>query len=207
MASPVYSSFDAFFKKYIFSKKNIYLLNILKNSIAWIISSYLTILLRFEFSIPSSMTSSLFISTFVLIFIFYFVTFVDTILFGTTSSLTFEEFIDNMNEQNDYAFSHGFITQYNQLLDENNEIHLDYVGRFENLNEEIVNYLLKINVPYITHYKSILNGTKINSTGSNENYYKYYNEKTMNLNSDIDYFQHKIKSFSTFYKVLYLIEF
>ena len=93
MASPVYSSFDALIKKYIFSKRNIYLLNILKNSIAWIISSYLTILLRFEFSIPSSMTSSLFVSTFVLIFIFYFVTFVDTILFGTTSSLTFEEFI------------------------------------------------------------------------------------------------------------------
>jgi FlaA1/EpsC-like NDP-sugar epimerase len=97
MASPVYSSFDTLIKKYItkyvFSKRNIYLLNVLKNSIAWIISSYLTILLRFEFSIPSNITSSLFISTFVLIFIFYFVTFVDTIIFGTTSSLTFEEFI------------------------------------------------------------------------------------------------------------------
>ncbi len=114
-------------------------------------------------------------------------------------NVTFEEFIDGMNEQNDYSFSHGFITQYDQLLDENNEIHLDYVGRFENLNEELVNYLLKINVPYITHYKTILNGTKINSTGSNENYYRYYNEKTMKFvneyfKKDFEYFKYDMCS-------------
>ena len=42
---------------------------------------------------------------------------------------------------------------------------------FENLNEEIVNYLLKINVPYITHYKTILNGTKIGQNRKKINLY------------------------------------
>ena len=94
---------------------------------------------------------------------------------------TFEEFIDTMDKQNDYTFSHGFITQYEQLLDENNKLSIDYIGKFENLNEELVNYLIKIGVQHIKHYRSIMNGAKINSTGYDENYYNYYNEKTMNF--------------------------
>ena len=97
MSTPVYSIIYTWIKKYlagtISSKQNIHFLNILKNSFAWIVSGYITILLRYEFSVPDSIVSKTFIATLLLILIYYFVTFVDKAIFGTTSSLTFEEFI------------------------------------------------------------------------------------------------------------------
>ena len=100
MSTPVYSIIHIWIRKHlagsISSKKNIYFLNILKNSFAWIVSGYITILLRFEFSVPDSIILKTFIAILVLILIYYLVTFVDKVIFGTTSSLTFEEFIANV---------------------------------------------------------------------------------------------------------------
>jgi FlaA1/EpsC-like NDP-sugar epimerase len=97
MSTPVYSIIYIWVRKHLIgtiaSKQNIYYLNILKNSFAWIVSGYITILLRYEFSVPDSIISKTFIATLILILIYYFVTFMDKAIFGTTSSLTFEEFI------------------------------------------------------------------------------------------------------------------
>jgi FlaA1/EpsC-like NDP-sugar epimerase len=116
MAKNVRLSFGAciqnFFRLLTYNRKNIYVLNILKNSVAWIISSYISILFRFEFSIPKYIYLNLIISTFILIFTFYFVTFIDIVIFGTTSSLTFEEFISIVRR----FISTGLIFLMGQLI-------------------------------------------------------------------------------------------
>lgn len=97
-------------------------------------------------------------------------------------NITLNEFIQNKNTQDPYSYFHTFINQYDNLIDRNNELHIDYLIRFENLNEELCNALLDIGVPKILHREQLLNNTKINKS-STDNYYKYYdNEIIKNVN-------------------------
>ena len=66
------------------------------------------------------------------------------------------------------------------MLDINNELNIDYFIRFENLNEDLCDVLLKLGINKITHLNSLFSNTKINSS-KNDNYSNYYNEEILNF--------------------------
>lgn len=99
------------------------------------------------------------------------------------------DFLNSKNECDNSIYSHAFIPQYIHLLDGKDELKINYIGDFYNLNEEIINVLKIIGVKKITHSEYIDNNIKINKT-TEENYINYYNEEMLeivNLHFDVDF--------------------
>jgi hypothetical protein len=89
--------------------------------------------------------------------------------------LTFNDFLDSSHTIDGYSYFHSFLNQYEQLLDINNNFDIDYIGTFENLNEDLCDILLKIGVDKIMHRRELINDIKLNnSDSSNENYAECY---------------------------------
>lgn len=83
-----------------------------------------------------------------------------------------EYMIDNRNDLSDNAYNHIFITQYDHVKDINNEINFNFIGRYENLYNDM-NYLIKnIFLKDDVISKEYSNKNKINYL----NYKEYYNE-------------------------------
>jgi hypothetical protein len=57
---------------------------------------------------------------------------------------SFEDFIDNKDNVSDFEYIHSFMSQYNNMIDENNEFKIDFLGYFENIEEDFHNILLNI---------------------------------------------------------------
>jgi len=96
----------------------------------------------------------------------------------------FEELLESKNSIDRYSYFHTFISQYQDLLDINNCFNIDYIGKFENLNEDLCDILLKIGVDKIKHREILLNNIKLNFS-EKENYVIHYDnnliEKVNNL--------------------------
>jgi len=109
-----------------------------------------------------------------------------------------------------YHYYHTFITQYEHLLN-NEDINIDYIGNFENLNEDLIDILKKIGVKNPTkHINEINNNTKFNVTKKSDisnyidddllffindyynkdfeifGYEKYYNINDLSINVDFE---------------------
>ncbi len=93
---------------------------------------------------------------------------------------TFINFLNSIETCDNSIFSHSFIPQYNHLLDENNELNINYFGCFENLNEELIFILKKIGVKKITHLNYIKENIKLNQS-SRENYSLYFTSDILNI--------------------------
>jgi len=63
-------------------------------------------------------------------------------------------------------YFHIFMTQYQNLIDDDNKINIDFIGRYENLNGDIIDILHKIGVSKITHINYLKNNVIINSSTS-----------------------------------------
>jgi len=101
-----------------------------------------------------------------------------------------------------YHYFHLFITQYENLLNNKNEMNIDYIGKFENLNEELINILSKIGVKNpIKHLNEITNNTKMNATAKN-NVSEYMDEELLTFIND--YYSKDFEMFD--YKKHYNIE-
>jgi len=82
-------------------------------------------------------------------------------------------------------YMHSITPQYQHLIDTNNEMHIDYIGRFENLNEDLCDILIKLGVKCILHRKEIERNYKKNENAEknkkHNNYIDYYDEPTLEL--------------------------
>jgi hypothetical protein len=110
--------------------------------------------------------------------------------------VTFQQFIDNKDICSDYTYFHAFITQYKQLLNLDNEININYLGKFENLNVELINILKMIGIKKILHYGIIEKNVSINRSNVDKNYALYYNDEILQkvnniFNEDFLYFKYK----------------
>lgn len=110
--------------------------------------------------------------------------------------VTFKQFIDNKDISTDYTYFHAFITQYQQLLNLNNEININYFGKFENLNVELINILKMIGVKKILHYGIIEKNISINRSNVDKNYALYYTDEILQkvnniFDEDFSYFKYK----------------
>ena len=84
-----------------------------------------------------------------------------------------------------YCYMHSIIPQCDHLIDINNEMNIDYIGRFENLNEDLCDILIKLGVKEILHSEEIKTNYKKNKATFRGNYVKYYDETTIELVNQI----------------------
>jgi len=107
-----------------------------------------------------------------------------------SEKMCFEEFVDWINYSSDTSI---YPTQHrNQLdwfLDDNKQLAVDFIGRFERLDEGWKIICRKLNIQFKLEHHNI-NGK------NNKHYTDYYNEKTIDIIAekfkvDIDYFEYK----------------
>ena len=101
-----------------------------------------------------------------------------------------------------FAYSHSHITAYDHLIDVNNELHIDYIGSLENLNEDLCDILLKLGVDKIKHRKELEENKKYNAN-EHAAYIEYYDDSILeNVNKILQ------KDFDTFkqYKQVFTVE-
>jgi len=87
-------------------------------------------------------------------------------------NIPLEKCLSNSSILNNYEYVHLIISQYEHLINNNNIIEFDYIGKFENLNEELISILLKLGVNEMKHLYYIENNIVINSSNeiSKKNY-------------------------------------
>jgi len=68
-----------------------------------------------------------------------------------------------------YHYYHTFITQYEHLMNNEDKININYIGKFENLNEDLIEILIKLGVKNpLKHIDEINNNTKNNVSNKND---------------------------------------
>ena len=100
--------------------------------------------------------------------------------------ITFKDFLKSKDTCTSYTYFHAFITQYEQLLNIDNELKIDFFGKFEELNDNLANILLKINLDEkINHANVIKNSIKFNSSGNTINYIGYYTNELIQIVNEL----------------------
>lgn len=95
-------------------------------------------------------------------------------------TITFEDFLRSKDICNPFTYYHAFITQYEQLLNIDNELKIDFFGKFEELNDNLSNILLRLNGK-IKHSWAIKTNRKKNSSGDSINYIEYYTDDLIQI--------------------------
>jgi hypothetical protein len=110
------------------------------------------------------------------------------------NDISLNHFLEKKDNINNYIYSHAYITQYEHLLNKDNKIDFNYIGRFENLNSDLVSILFELKIEKIKHHKLIKNNIKINSNDNTSPYVDHYN--TLNLPIINELFEIDFKTFN-----------
>ena len=98
--------------------------------------------------------------------------------------ITFRNFLRSKDTCNPFTYFHAFITQYEHLLNINNELKIDFFGKFEELNDNLSNILLRLNEK-IKHSCAIKTNKKKNSSGDSINYVEYYTDDLIQIVNEL----------------------
>ena len=79
-----------------------------------------------------------------------------------------------------YVYTHMCITQKEHMKDKNAHINYDFIGRFENLNEDLITILKTMGITEIKHGTYIKNNIKVNSNKFDAIYNDIYNNELLN---------------------------
>lgn len=71
-------------------------------------------------------------------------------------------FIENYKNVNNASYFHSFITQYEQLMDISGTVKIQYIGRKEKLDEELINILTILDIDEITHCGELFDNLRPN---------------------------------------------
>jgi len=67
----------------------------------------------------------------------------------------FDEYLKEAKETcTDYAYFHSFITQTDHLINSENKIDFDFIGKLENLKEDLITVLTKLNIKDHIHLET-----------------------------------------------------
>lgn len=88
----------------------------------------------------------------------------------------FKDFLFENAHLSDYGYFHTFISQYDHLIDNNSNININYIGKFENLNEDFVKVLRIIGISEIKHTKYLEDNIIINSSSQGKMHYDKTNK-------------------------------
>lgn len=109
----------------------------------------------------------------------------------------FETFIQNKEKVNNISYFHAFITQENQLINWNNKLKINYIGRQENLDNDLINILILLGVKEMKHLPMIFQNIQLNKTkDDNVHLPDVYNEQSFQFVNeyfakDFELFQYK----------------
>ena len=94
-------------------------------------------------------------------------------------NIDFDKFINFDFDTNSFDYWHTFMPQYRHIINEKGEKFIDFIGYFENIEEDLKVVLNKLNLK-VTHKPFIKNKSK------HDNYLKYYKNSTFdnNINKD-----------------------
>ena len=96
------------------------------------------------------------------------------------------DFLKTKDTTTNYTYTHGFITQTDHLLNLEDKLDIQYIGKFEDLNEELCNVLFKLGIKKITHYGMIKGNFVVNlRKGKKTSYDRYYNQEALELANEL----------------------
>jgi mannosyltransferase OCH1-like enzyme len=87
----------------------------------------------------------------------------------------FNIFIKNYKNVNNISFFHSFIPQYEHVIDFSNNIKFQYIGKIENINEDLKTIFNILNI------ENTFINKKMNESKYDNNIEDYYNEETFNF--------------------------
>jgi mannosyltransferase OCH1-like enzyme len=93
----------------------------------------------------------------------------------------FNIFIKNYKYVNNIAWFHAFITQYDQIIDFSGNINFQYIGKTENLDNDLLEVLNIIGIPEIKHIPELYFYHKQNASDYKIPIHEAYNEETFNF--------------------------
>ena len=108
----------------------------------------------------------------------------------------FENIFEKIDTYDNFGNIHIFTNQAFHIIDDNNEIAIDFIGKFENLEEDFCYVLKKLNF-------DIIHEVKIVNKGNHENYKNYYVNNEI-LNKVNECYKQDFELFN--YKKIYNIE-
>ena len=88
-------------------------------------------------------------------------------------NIPFDNFLNINNKANSYDYWHVFMTQSRHLIDNNGKINANFIGKFENIENDLKNVLKKIGINNVVHIPYIKNSKKHND------YKTYYTKETI----------------------------
>jgi len=91
-------------------------------------------------------------------------------------NIPFNNYLNLINTCNDVEYMHMFLPQVRNIINEKGKININYIGKFENLENDLTYILKKIGIPTIIHDVN----KKINKRNHLE-FYKYYNQESLNI--------------------------
>jgi len=114
----------------------------------------------------------------------------------------FKDFLFENADLSDYGYFHTFISQYDHLIDNNNNININYIGKFENLNEDFIKVLCNIGISEINHTKYLEDNIIINSSSQGKMHYDK-TDKTDKTNKSLytDYYDEEcLQQINTYFE-------
>lgn len=94
---------------------------------------------------------------------------------------TFTEFYTNFLKYDTDLFihTHAYESQYNMIKNTINDIQIDYVAKYENINEEIINILKKIGIPKYTKHLHLIDEQYKTNTSKKNKITTYFTEESL----------------------------
>jgi hypothetical protein len=91
-----------------------------------------------------------------------------------------DKFYKNHNFLYYFHYYHFLITQYEHVIDNNGNININFIGKFENLNKELIEVLnnLKLKIE-LKHIDEIKNNSKVNHTRKFKNIDYYFDQEAL----------------------------
>jgi hypothetical protein len=95
------------------------------------------------------------------------------------------DFLTMRHIHSSYVFSHAYLQQTDHLLDVNNELNIDFVGRFEHLYEDLNQILFNLGINEIKHTSFIEENIIYNKSSIDSNYVHYFDISTILLTNQL----------------------
>jgi hypothetical protein len=102
----------------------------------------------------------------------------------------------------DYEYLHMFISQYAHLVNDDGKIDIQFLGRFESLNIDLLQVLHNLGVTKITHHNHlekniVINGSSKSNSGSYVDFYDEESIEFVNENFNDEFLHLGYKKYST----------
>jgi hypothetical protein len=101
------------------------------------------------------------------------------------NDISLYDFLTKKENHSSYVHSHSYLQQTDHLLDLNNELKIDFIGRFEYLYEDLNQVLFNLGIKQIKHKIFIERNIIYNKSDIDSNYIDYFDDSTIILVNDL----------------------